>query len=73
MTSPVNILAIVRDDGERYVFLFDDANRQATLRKLGEYASNPELSFTWYDAAILSRKMRKMKPTSRFHKLENYY
>ena len=26
---------------------------------LGRYASNPELSFTWYDAAVLSQKIRQ--------------
>ena len=30
-----------------------------TLRVLGRYASNPELSFTWYDAAVLSQKIRQ--------------
>ena len=25
----------------------------------GRYASNPELSFTWYDAAVLSKKLRQ--------------
>ena len=44
---------------ERYVFLYDDASRAETLRVLGRYASNPELSFTWYDAAVLSQKIRQ--------------
>ena len=25
---------------------------------LGRYASNPDLSFSWYDAAVLSQKIR---------------
>jgi len=29
------------------------------LRLLGRYASNPELSFSWYDAAVLSQKIRQ--------------
>ena len=29
------------------------------LRVLGRYASNPELSFSWYDAAVLSQKIRQ--------------
>ena len=44
---------------ERYVFLFDDSSRAATLRLLGKYASDPDLSFTWYDAAILSQRIRE--------------
>ena len=30
-----------------------------TLRVLGRYASNPDLSFSWYDAAVLSQKIRQ--------------
>jgi hypothetical protein len=54
----LNVLALVKGD-EKYVFLFDDANRAETLRTLGRFASNPELSFTWYDAAVLSQKIRQ--------------
>ena len=41
------------------MFLYNDASRAATLRVLGRYASNPELSFSWYDAAVLSQKIRQ--------------
>ncbi len=58
MTRDLNVLALVKGD-ERYVFLFDDANRSETLRALGRFASNPELSFSWYDAAVLSQKVRQ--------------
>lgn len=58
MTQDINVLALVKGD-ERYIFLFDDDNRAETLRVLGRYASNPDLSFTWYDAAVLSQKIRQ--------------
>ncbi len=58
MNQDINVLALVKGD-ERYVFLYDDANRAETLRTLGRYASNPDLSFTWYDAAVLSQKIRQ--------------
>ncbi len=54
----INVLALVKGE-ERYIFLFDDSNRAETLRALGRYASNPELSFSWYDAAVLSQKIRR--------------
>lgn len=54
----INVLALVKGS-ERYVFLYDDVSRAETLRVLGRYASNPELSFTWYDAAVLSQKIRQ--------------
>ena len=53
----INVLALVKGK-ERYIFLFDDSQRAETLRVLGRYASNSELSFTWYDAAVLSQKVR---------------
>jgi hypothetical protein len=54
----INVLALVKGE-ERYVFLYDDASRAETLRVLGRFASNPELSLTWYDAAVLSQKIRQ--------------
>lgn len=58
MSQDINVLALVKGE-ERYVFLYDDASRAETLRTLGRFASNPELSFTWYDAAVLSQKIRQ--------------
>lgn len=58
MSQDINVLALVKGE-ERYVFLFDDRSRAETLRVLGRYASNPDLSFSWYDAAVLSQKIRQ--------------
>jgi hypothetical protein len=58
MNKDINVLALVKGS-ERYVFLYDDSSRAETLRVLGRFASNPELSFTWYDAAVLSQKIRQ--------------
>ena len=58
MSQDINVLALVKGE-ERYVFLFDDAHKAEVLRVLGRFASNPELSFTWYDAAVLSQKVRQ--------------
>jgi len=57
VSHDINVLALVKGN-ERYIFLYDDASRAEALRTLGRYASNPELSFTWYDAAVLSQKIR---------------
>ena len=58
MSQDINVLALVKGS-ERYVFLYDDESRAETLRVLGRYASHPDLSFTWYDAAVLSQKIRQ--------------
>jgi len=54
----VKVIALVKGE-EQYIFLYNENNRAETLRLLGRYASNPELSFSWYDAAVLSQKIRQ--------------
>lgn len=56
--SGMNVVCLVKGD-ERYVFLFDDDHKAETLRVIGRYATNPELSFTWYDAAVMSQRVQK--------------
>ena len=63
MSQDINVVALVKGE-ERYLFLFNDENKSETLRTLGRYASNSELSFSWYDAAVLSQKVRNVKKTS---------
>jgi hypothetical protein len=63
VNEDINVLALVKGR-ERYIFLYEDHQRAEALRTLGRFASNPELSFTWYDAAVLSQKVRKNSPTA---------
>ena len=63
MNDDINVLALVKGK-ERYIFLYDDSHRAEALRMLGRHASNPELSFTWYDAAVLSQKIRQEERAS---------
>lgn len=58
MTKDINVLALLKGS-ERYIFLYNDSRRAEALRTLGRFASNPDLSFTWYDAAVLSQKIRQ--------------
>ena len=60
VSDDINVLALVKGK-ERYIFLYNDGNRSKALRVLGRYASNKELSFTWYDAAVLSQKIRRQQ------------
>lgn len=63
MSEDINVVALVKGS-ERYIFLYDDGNRSRALRVLGRYASSPDLSFSWYDAAVLSQKIRKQASES---------
>jgi hypothetical protein len=58
MGQDIDVLALVKGE-ERYIFLYNEEHKVETLRLLGRYASNPELSFSWYDAAVLSQKIRQ--------------
>lgn len=57
-----NAVALVKG-GERYVLLYYDHQSAAALRALGRMATNEQLSFNWYDAAVLSKRIQaRSKP-----------
>ena len=56
----INVLALLKD-GERYVFLYDDRSADQLLQTLGRFAADPELNFSWYDAAVLSQRIRTLR------------
>ncbi|MCX7421084.1 MAG: hypothetical protein NT013_16295 [Planctomycetia bacterium] len=60
MTRELNVLALVKDT-ERYIFLYDEESADSLLQTMGQYAADKDLSFTWYDAAVLSQKVRRLK------------
>ncbi len=63
MDRGINVLALIKGE-ERYVFLYDDDSAETLLRTLGQYAADPNLSFTWYDAAVMSQRVAKLRGTS---------
>lgn len=63
MNDDINVLALVKGS-QRYIFLYNDSQSAETLRTLGRYASDPTLNFTWYDAAVLSQKVRQNSSTT---------
>jgi hypothetical protein len=64
MPQGINVLALVKE-GERYIFLYDDQSTSQVLQTLGRYAADPELSFSWYDAAVLSQRVRHLQQITR--------
>ena len=63
MSQDINVVALVKGE-ERYIFLFNDEKKSETLRTLGRYASDAKLSFSWYDAAVLSQKVRSIEKST---------
>lgn len=62
----INVIALVKGC-ERYVFLYTDDQKCEALRSLGRFATCPKLSFSWYDAAMVSQRIRQQssKPIRR--------
>jgi hypothetical protein len=50
-----NVLALIKGD-ERYVYVYDDASREALVQAFHAQAVNTELSLNWFDAAVLTQK-----------------
>ena len=61
MRRELNVLALIKGE-ERYVYVYDDDSRQPLIDLLRDQASDPSLSFTWFDAAVLSDKARDQAP-----------
>lgn len=60
MSQGINVIALVKES-ERYIFLYDDESPAAVMQTFGRFAGDPDLSFSWYDAAVLSQKVRKQR------------
>ena len=45
--------------GEIFLFRFVPQRKAETLKAIGRCASDPELSFNWFDAATLSKQVRE--------------
>jgi hypothetical protein len=57
MSREFNVLALIKG-GERYVFVYDDDSRTELIDSFRDQAADPRLSFNWFDAAVLTEKVR---------------
>jgi hypothetical protein len=57
-----NVLALIKGD-ETYVFVYDDDSRQALIDAFRDEAADPRLSFSWFDAAVMTDKAREQART----------
>jgi hypothetical protein len=60
MNSNLKDSVTLLKDGQKYVFRFDESSRKALLGVFGRFANDPRLNFSWHDAAVLARKVRKL-------------
>jgi hypothetical protein len=52
------IITVIPKDNERYVYVWNESSRAELLRTFGRQAANPDLAFSWWDAAVASQKIR---------------
>lgn len=45
---------------ERYAFSYQPHTSDRVQQAIGQIASDKDVNFTWYDAAVLSQKIRKL-------------
>jgi hypothetical protein len=58
VAKELNVLALVKG-AERYVFVYDDASHQELVDAFRDHAADPTLSFSWFDAAIMTEKAQE--------------
>lgn len=52
----VHCVALV-NRGEQWIIVYRPDQRADALRALGRWAADPDLSFTWHDAAVMTAKL----------------
>lgn len=58
MHREFNVLALLKGN-ERYVFVYDDDSRDELIGTFRDQAADPLLTFTWFDAHLLTEKARE--------------
>ena len=57
----LNVVAISKPSGHRYLFFYDDVGETETLKQLVRFAADAELDFEWLDAEHLSRMVQELQ------------
>ncbi len=57
MAQELNVLALIKGD-ERFIFVYDDDSRDALIEELRNKAADPAVALNWFDAAVLTERVR---------------
>jgi len=58
-TVDLNVLTWTQR-GHQYVLIYDSHHKRDALDAVGRWAADPELNFSWYGAAVLSKRIRDL-------------
>ena len=64
MDESINVLRFIKD-GHTYIFRYTDSNRSDMLRWIASFAASEYVNLNWYDAAMLSKKIRQQPQNQR--------
>jgi len=54
----LNVLALFKGR-DRYIFVYDDAAKEAVVDAVRNCAADPATAFNWFDAAVLTERAEK--------------
>jgi hypothetical protein len=61
VSPELNVLALIKGR-ERYIFVYDDPSRDDLIDTFRNLAADPQLTFSWFDASVLTQKAREQVP-----------
>ena len=63
MTRELNVLALFKGT-ERFIFVYDDDSRDEVINDVRQKAADPAVVLNWFDAAVLTERIRNPQPES---------
>jgi len=58
LTQELNVIALFKGR-ERFIFVYDEESRETLLDEIRNKAANPEIPINWFDAAVLTQRVRE--------------
>jgi hypothetical protein len=56
--NELSVLALIKGN-ERFIYVFDDSSREMLINAIRDQAANPGVSLSWFDAAVLTERVRQ--------------
>jgi len=56
--EPERYVLVFVKDTHRHIFIYDDESNEKLIHHLRNLAADPNVSVSWFDAAILTEKIR---------------
>jgi hypothetical protein len=63
VSRELNVLALFKGE-ERFIFVYDDDSQDEVVRDVRDKAADPAVALNWFDAAVLTERVRHPEPES---------